>query len=214
NARISLTVHQVDECMGSFLANLKKRGLYDNSVIILTSDHGDATGELGRSAHAEIVYPEVMHVPLIVHLPKNLESSLHYNLTALTALTDIAPSLYYLLGHTPVRSNPLFGKPFIARSAAELEASSHHELFLASDTCATYDRPVLSYLYDLADDPLGTRDVLTAQAKRHYDERILDYLTLIARFYGYKPGLESLLAGKYQTSGEPSSAQSAHPVIR
>ena len=228
NARISLTVHQVDECMGSFLANLKKRGLYDNSVIILTSDHGDATGELGRSAHAEIVYPEVMHVPLVVHLPKNLESSLHYNLTGLTALTDIAPSLYYLLGHTPVRSNPLFGKPFIARSAAELEASSHHELFLASDTraaygildhdgryfYATYDRPVLSYLYDLSDDPLGTHDVLTAQAKRHYDERILDYLTLIARFYGYKPGLESLLAGKYQTSGEPSSAHSAHPVIR
>lgn len=225
--RISLTVHQVDECMGNFLANLKKRGLYDNSVIILTSDHGDATGELGRSLHAEIVYPEVMHVPLIVHLPKDLKSNLHYDANSLTALTDIAPSLYYLLGHRPIRSSPLFGLPFIAQSAQELETSRHHELFLASDTraaygildhdgryfYATYDRPVQSYLYDLANDPLGTHDVLTAQAKRNYDDRILDYLTLVARFYGYKPGLESMLAVKYQTADETESTSIAHSGI-
>jgi arylsulfatase A-like enzyme len=225
NARISLTVHQVDECMAGFLAELKKRGLYDNSVIVLTSDHGDATGELGRSMHAEIVYPEVMHVPLIVHLPKELRSQFHSDPNGLTALTDIAPSLFYLLGHRPIRSNPLFGRPFIAASAQELETSRHHELFLASDTraaygildqdgryfYATYDRPVQSYLYDLANDPLGTRDILTSPLKKRYDGRILDYLTMIARFYGYKPGLESLMAGKYQPPTETNSTEKADP---
>lgn len=207
NARISLAVHQVDECMGNFLANLKKRGLYENSIIVLTSDHGDATGELGRSLHSEIIYPEVMHVPLIIHLPKGMES-LHHDVNALVALTDVTPSLYYLLGHRPVLSNPMFGRPLFFQTAKELEQSRRHSLFMASDVravygildgdgryfYATYDSPVKSYLYDLATDPLGTHDVLTPQLKQRYDDEILDHLKMISDFYGCQPQLRSLLA--------------------
>ena len=48
NGRITYEVHWVDTCLGEFFAYLKQHGMYDNSIIIVTSDHGDATGEFGR----------------------------------------------------------------------------------------------------------------------------------------------------------------------
>ena len=114
NRRLSNGVHQVDECMGSFISGLKSRGMYDNSVIILTSDHGDATGEFGRQTHSHIIYPEVMHVPLIIHLPKSMQGKLVDDREQISTLTDIAPSLYYLLGHQPVKANPMYGHPLFA----------------------------------------------------------------------------------------------------
>jgi len=52
NARITYEVHWVDSCLGQFFAYLKRHGMYDNSVIVVTSDHGDATGEFGRTSHS------------------------------------------------------------------------------------------------------------------------------------------------------------------
>jgi arylsulfatase A-like enzyme len=210
SARISNSVHQVDECIGQFIANLKARNLYDNSVIVLTSDHGEATGELGRSMHAEIIYPEVMHVPLIVHLPTSMRHQWKWNTDELAALTDISPSLYALAGHEDLRTHPLWGHSLFGHSEQELQAHARHELFMASDTraaygilaqdgrCfyATYDAPAQSYLYDLSSDPEGTRDILTPELKRSYDRQILGFLREIADFYGYRPGLHNLLAAE------------------
>jgi len=57
NWRISYEVHWVDQCLGRFFDYLKQRGMYDNSIIIVTSDHGDATGELGRTSHSLTIWP-------------------------------------------------------------------------------------------------------------------------------------------------------------
>jgi membrane-anchored protein YejM (alkaline phosphatase superfamily) len=206
--RLSNEVHQVDECMGTFVSGLKSRGIYDNSIIILASDHGDATGELGRHSHSYIIYPEVMRVPLIIHLPKSMQGKLADDRDGISTLTDIAPSLYYLLGHRPVRVNPMFGHPLFAKTAAELANYHRNEVFFASDEVAvyglleengrylytTYDSPARSFLFDLAHDPNAEHSILTAEEKKRYDEKIIDYLKMIADFYGYKPGVGSLLA--------------------
>ncbi|HKN75560.1 MAG TPA: sulfatase-like hydrolase/transferase [Candidatus Acidoferrum sp.] len=207
NYRISFELHQVDECMGGFVAWLRVRGLYDNSILIVTSDHGDATGELGRNSHSVVIYPEVMRVPLIVHLPKTMEKEFVHDDDRISALIDITPSLYYLLGHRPIVSNPLFGHPLFTETLDELHGYHRDELFLASDVraayglladngkyfYATYDSPAQSYLYDLAQDPKGEHDILTSALKKHYDEQIIAHLHEIADFYGYKPGIGSLL---------------------
>jgi arylsulfatase A-like enzyme len=99
--------HQVDGCLGDFFSILRARGMYDDSIIIVTSDHGDATGEFGRSSHSLSIYPEVMRVPLLMHLPDKMRGAVVYDESHLSALTDITPSLYYLLGHRPLRSNAL-----------------------------------------------------------------------------------------------------------
>lgn len=207
NYRISFELHQVDECMGGFVAWLKARGLYDNSIVIVTSDHGDATGELGRNSHSVVIYPEVMRVPLIVHLPKTMQNRFVHDDERISALIDITPSLYYLLGHRPIVSNPLFGHPLFMETQGELHSYHREELFMASDVraayglltengrymYATYDSPAQSYLYDLAQDSKGEHDILTSALKKHYDEQIIARLHEIADFYGYKPGIGSLL---------------------
>jgi Sulfatase len=208
NRRLSNGVHQVDQCVGKFISGLKSRGMYDNSVIILASDHGDATGEFGRQSHSHIIYPEVMRVPLIIHLPKSMQGKLVDDREQISTLTDIAPSLYYLLGHQPVKVDPMYGHPLFANTRKELANYHRSEVFFASDEVAvyglldqngrylyaTYDSPARSFLFDLANDPNAERSILTAAEKKRYDERIIDYLKMIADFYGYKPGVGTLLA--------------------
>jgi Sulfatase len=208
NYRISFELHQVDECVGGFIGWLKARGLYDNSIIIVTSDHGDATGEFGRNSHSLVIYPEIMRVPLIVHLPKSMQGKFVHDDDRVSALIDIAPSLYYLLGHRPIVSNPLFGHPLLMETIDELHNYHRDDLFMASDVraayglltdngryfYATYDSPAQSYLYDLERDPNGEHDILTNELKKRYDQQVIDHLHTIADFYRYKPGIGSLLA--------------------
>jgi len=209
--RIAYEVHQVDDCLGHFFAYLKARGLYDKSIIILTSDHGDATGEFGRRSHSVSIYPEVMHVPLIVHLPDTMRGKFVYDDEGLSTLTDITPSLYYLLGHRPIRANPIFGHPLLVKDRRELDQYRRDELFLASDERAvyglladngrflytTYDSPAKSFLFDLSRDPNAEHNVLTPPLKQQYDEHIIQELHMVADFYGYKPGVGTLLAAAH-----------------
>jgi hypothetical protein len=206
NYRISFELHQVDDCMGGFIGWLKARGLYDNSIIIVTSDHGDATGEFGRNSHSLVIYPEIMRVPLIVHLPKTMRERFVHDDDRVSALIDITPSLYYLLGHRPIVRNPLFGQPLLMETQEELRSYHRDDLFMASDVraaygiladngryfYATYDSPAESYLYDLVRDPNGEHDILTNALKKHYDEQVIEHLHGIADFYGYKAGISSL----------------------
>ncbi len=208
NSRITYEVHWVDACLGQFFAYLKQRGMYDNSIIIVTSDHGDATGELGRISHSTVIWPEVMRVPLVIHLPAKMRESVVYDDTRISTLTDIAPTLYYLLGHGPIRQNPLYGRPLFVESKKELDAYPAKDLLLASDMRAvygiltaderylytTYDSPAQSYLFDLSADPNAERNMLTPALKQRYDEEIIQHLQAIGDFYGYKPGVGSLLA--------------------
>lgn len=208
NARITYEVHWVDSRLGEFFTYLKQHGLYDDSIIIVTSDHGDATGEFGRASHSTCIWPEIMHVPLIVHLPSRMREGLVYDDQRLSTLTDIAPSLYYLLGHKPIRENPLYGRPLFTETRQELESYAPHDYLLASDVRAvygiltsderylytTYDSPAQSYLFDLSADPNAQHNILTAPLKQHYDEQIIDSLHQLGNFYGYRPGVESLLA--------------------
>jgi arylsulfatase A-like enzyme len=50
---------------------LDRRGLADNTIIVVTSDHGESFGEQGRVSHGNSVFLEQTHVPLIVRLPQH-----------------------------------------------------------------------------------------------------------------------------------------------
>jgi hypothetical protein len=208
NARITYEVHYVDTCLGGFFSYLKQHGLYDNSIIVIASDHGDATGEFGRISHSTSIWPEIMHVPLILHVPPKLREHLVYDDSRISSLTDIAPTLYYLLGHRPIRQNPLYGRPLLAESKQELDRYPQQDFFLASDVravygiltadgryfYATYDAPAQSYLFDLSMDHNAEHNILTPALKQRYDEQIIERLHGIGDYYGYKPGMGSLLA--------------------
>src|SRR5258705_3933397 len=58
-----------DEQVGRLLRFLKDKGVYQNTVIVLSGDHGESLGEHGEKTHGFFIYNATMHVPLIIHLP-------------------------------------------------------------------------------------------------------------------------------------------------
>lgn len=60
-----------DEHFGALVAELKRRGLYDDLTIVITSDHGEEFHEHGGFWHGTTLYDEQLRVPLLVKLPGN-----------------------------------------------------------------------------------------------------------------------------------------------
>jgi len=58
-----------DALFGGLVDALDARGLRDDTIVVLTSDHGEAFGEHGRLLHATQLYDAMLHVPLLVHVP-------------------------------------------------------------------------------------------------------------------------------------------------
>jgi arylsulfatase A-like enzyme len=59
----------VDDHIGKLLAELQRRGLTQNTLVVITSDHGESFGEHGLLEHNNSLYREVIHVPLIFWWP-------------------------------------------------------------------------------------------------------------------------------------------------
>ncbi|MFN8007899.1 MAG: sulfatase-like hydrolase/transferase [Terriglobia bacterium] len=104
-------IKRIDACLGEFVSFLKSSGLYEESIIILTADHGESLGEDGRWGHAYTIFPEVLRIPLILHLPAHLRPQSPADTKAVAFLTDVTPTLYALLGHRPSRSSEMLGRP-------------------------------------------------------------------------------------------------------
>jgi choline-sulfatase len=62
-------ITQSDALFGAFLEDLKKRNIYESSVVVVVSDHGDEFWEHGDVGHAQGVYQELVHIPLIIRAP-------------------------------------------------------------------------------------------------------------------------------------------------
>ncbi|MCF7955489.1 MAG: sulfatase [Phycisphaerae bacterium] len=62
-------VANIDENIGRIINDLKAKGIYDQSLIVLTSDHGDEFWEHGSVEHGHTLYNELLHVPMIIKMP-------------------------------------------------------------------------------------------------------------------------------------------------
>lgn len=200
NASYASRVRRMDACFGEFVDDLKARGLYDESIIILTADHGDSLGEEGRMGHAYTIFPEVIQVPLLMHLPVALRSTFSATPSAMAFTSDITPSLYALLGHAPARPSVIFGQPLFhtassapaVRQAAEVVASSYGSVYgaLLDDARRLYIIDAVSlreHVYEL-DASAGGRAVPVRQEDREAGQRaVRATIDEIARFYAYHP---------------------------
>lgn len=194
-------IARMDDSFGKFIQYLKRKGLYDDSIIVLTSDHGDSLGEEGHWGHSTYVYPEVMRIPLIIHLPSALQQNLFYDTQRLAFSTDITPSLYYLLGHRPVARNELFGRPLFTETAEEQSAYLQESYLVASSYDAVYGilsdngrslfivdvNKKKSYFYDMSVSYAGVRRSLSDEVRTDEEQRILSSVEAINRFYRFQP---------------------------
>ncbi len=85
-----------DTALGHLLTHFSDTGLLEKTVVVITSDHGEAFGERGLEGHAKHVYRESTEIPLIISFPFQLEEGIAID--ARSRNIDLWPTLFDLLG--------------------------------------------------------------------------------------------------------------------
>lgn len=108
-------VRLVDDQVGRVLAAIEALGLRDQTLVVITADHGEGLDEHGEQTHAFFVYDSTMRVPLVFWgaplVPRGAR------VATPVRLVDVAPTLLDLLGLPPlpgaqgVSLRPLFADP-------------------------------------------------------------------------------------------------------
>jgi membrane-anchored protein YejM (alkaline phosphatase superfamily) len=88
------SIRYADYVFGQILEILKKEKIYDNSIVILLSDHGEEFNEHGGRTHGRL-FIETLRVPLIIKFPKNKYHGL--KISKAVRLMDVMPTLFDFL---------------------------------------------------------------------------------------------------------------------
>lgn len=82
----------LDQAVGRITGFLQERGLYDDTAILITSDHGEDMGELGLYAEHALADELTTRIPMIIKWPgiaPHVDDGLHYNIDLLPTLCDL-----------------------------------------------------------------------------------------------------------------------------
>jgi arylsulfatase A-like enzyme len=200
-APVAAAVKKMDGCFGEFVQYLKSNGMYDDSIVILTSDHGDSLGDRGQWGHAYTIFPEVMRVPLIVHLPEWLRSKVETDLSRVALSADITPTLYELLGYQPADLGSLYGSPLFVARGGRLSDRRRGPVLLASSYGSVYGMlrhngrflyianaiEGRDYAYDLSSNEIGERVQVTAAMRTLNWRLIREEVAKLAAQYHFTP---------------------------
>jgi arylsulfatase A-like enzyme len=66
------SVLDLDKATGNLLDALEAKGLLENTIVVLTADHGENLGEHGHFEHRFVIYEPLIHVPLLIRYPKKV----------------------------------------------------------------------------------------------------------------------------------------------
>jgi arylsulfatase A-like enzyme len=89
--RYDADIKQMDHGIGELMVTLKKLDAYDNTLIIITADHGESFGEHGMMTHPPVLYEDLVKIPLIVKYPKQKEKIGRY--AGPVSIVDIMPEI-------------------------------------------------------------------------------------------------------------------------
>ena len=99
-ARYDQEIAFVDAAIGTLLQALQEMELYDNTIVVVTSDHGEGFLEHGKLLHSYTPYDEVLQVPLVIRLPQSLLTPVAA-VDAPVGLIDVMPTLLALASLPP-----------------------------------------------------------------------------------------------------------------
>ncbi len=89
-------VTYVDHQIGRIIEALRQRNLLDDTLVIVTSDHGESLGERGQIGHGGLLYNSVLHIPLVIRYPKRFAPG--SRITRAVSLVDILPTIESVVG--------------------------------------------------------------------------------------------------------------------
>jgi arylsulfatase A-like enzyme len=154
-----------DFSFGQLIQWLKSRGIYDNAMIIVTGDHGEALGEHGNLGHGLSVHGYELNVPLLIKYPHQTAGAV---VRAPASHVDLLPTVMDTLGYeipgglqgrSLRRPEDLAGRPVIGESdRARALLIDGMKLIVHADGKRE--------LYDVVHDPAESRDLYAAGSKR------------------------------------------------
>ncbi|UCE27894.1 MAG: sulfatase [Candidatus Coatesbacteria bacterium] len=97
--RYDCEILQCDYAVGELINGLKREGLLDDSLVVITADHGEEFMEHGFLYHARALYRESIHVPLII--VNSRENNPTPRVSEPVALADLTPTIYDWAGVSP-----------------------------------------------------------------------------------------------------------------
>jgi arylsulfatase A-like enzyme len=171
-ARYDGGIRYTDAQLGGFFEDLEDRGLLDTTIVIVTSDHGEAFMEHGSMLHWQTHFNPNLHVPLLVFVPGHEPA----RIATPVELIDVLPTALELLGlppHPPAMGQSLvadmegratiapndgiaIGEPFLLEGAGPTVISDRHQLFFSP-------RFDLKRLYDTKVDPRATTNIASRE---------------------------------------------------
>jgi len=89
----------LDRSLEQLFAGLDHDGLLDNTIVIITSDHGEHLGEHGFMRHGRTLYQPLIHVPLLIHAPGRMPGGTRID--SPVSLRDMAATILDFAGVAP-----------------------------------------------------------------------------------------------------------------
>jgi arylsulfatase A-like enzyme len=218
-----------DELVGRLLGALSDAGVSDQTLVVVTSDHGEGLGEHGEAVHGYFIYQTTLHVPLVMRGP-GVKPGVAVD--GVTRSVDLFPTTMELLGlrtRTPATSGRSFAaqlrgtalddEPSFAESLVPLVHYGWSDLRSVRDGRWKYILAPRAELYDLDRDPgelinLVEREPARARALRAGLEQSLRAERVSARSAPAAAAvppdlLEKLGALGYVSPGGPTDSKSA-----
>lgn len=165
-----------DQIVGEFLQFLKAKNLYDDALIIVTSDHGEGLNDHGEEEHGIFLYREALQVPLIVKYPGGERAGQRVDAPA--QLIDLVPTIVETARLQPIANvtgtslarvdsnappRPVYSETYYPRF--HFGWSDLHSIVVGNDHYIRAPRPEL---YDLATDPLEKKNVLEENRRVYF----------------------------------------------
>ena len=175
-------ISYTDAMLGELLSHLDRKSMLDDTLILVTSDHGEGLGEHDELTHGHAIYDATQRVPLLIQGPGVAQGRVVHEIVG---TADIAPTLLALLDLAPLESvdgadltRTWRGDPEIDRDRAEAHPSGPPERLAYLESQATrydhgwsplhglrsrthlYIRAPHSELYAVATDPAQRRNLL------------------------------------------------------
>jgi arylsulfatase A-like enzyme/Flp pilus assembly protein TadD len=180
-----------DEQVGRLLSFLKAQGLYRNSLIVLSGDHGESLGEHGEKNHGFFIYNATLHVPVIIRLPGSPPARV---IPEIVSLADLMPTVLKVLKFDlPAQVQGLNLLPLMAAKKPEESRNLYAETFLPrlhfnwselraveTEKYQFIDAPKPE-LYDLSQDP-GETENLYPEKKAVAEELRARLAALISQY--------------------------------
>jgi arylsulfatase A-like enzyme len=189
--RYDADVAFVDLHLGQLIEHLRLRApLWERTILIVTSDHGEAFGEHGRDRHGRDCHIEAVHVPLLVRVPGVPAA----RVAPPVALVDIVPMLIELTG-AERQSGTLSGRSLLIPMRAPDRVDPTRAIFCAAAHQRSDQRPFLVRavrqsghvlmhsgaaavaLFDATVDPGEREDVLDQAASAERARQLAQLLT-------------------------------------